>query len=117
MTTTILRAIAVLDSTTDYAFLVVWGQMGDVHEEFLAFLDVDAFETGAATIDVGRSSITLGNGFFESLQRHYIARTSSGFERRNLGGKRNAAYCLQPASSLRSLRVVPLKEAGRRERR
>jgi uncharacterized protein len=54
-----------------YQSLVLWSTFGDLNEVFLEELGQDNFDTAAAdgevTIDLGFRMVTLGSGFFESL--------------------------------------------------
>jgi uncharacterized protein len=60
-----------------YQSMVLWSTFGDLHEVFLDELGQENFDTAAAdgevTIDLGFRMVTLGSGFFESLDDYDYA--------------------------------------------
>jgi pimeloyl-ACP methyl ester carboxylesterase len=60
-----------------YQSLVLWSTFGDLHEIFLESLGQDNFDTASAegevTVDLGFRVVTLGSGFFDSLDDYDYA--------------------------------------------
>ncbi len=60
-----------------YQSLVLWSTFGDLHDIFLEELGQDTFDTAAAdgqvTVDLGFRVVTLGKGFFDSLDDYDYA--------------------------------------------
>lgn len=75
-------AIAMLEPD-DFKSVVVWGQMGDLQQEFHEFLGQDFYDKakadGIASVDLGWRVVSLKQSFFDSLARHDLAARFSGY--------------------------------------
>lgn len=75
-------AVAMLEPD-DFKSVVVWGQMGDLQQEFHEFLGQDFYDKakaeGVASVDLGWRVVTLKQGFFDSLAQHDLAARFSGY--------------------------------------
>lgn len=76
-------AVAMLEPD-DFASVVVWGQMGDLAGEFHDFLGQDFYDKAAAdgvtSMDLGWRTISLKQGFLDSVARHDLAERFAGYE-------------------------------------
>lgn len=75
-------AVAMLEPD-EFASVVVWGKMGNLQSEFHEFLGQDFYDKakadGIASLDLGWRVISLKQEFLDSVARHDLAESFSGY--------------------------------------